>query len=153
MGRNKQPIDLVVAKGRKHLSKAEIEKRRAEELKVDFKDVQAPDYLPPKLKSEFDEIAYKLLTIGIMTELDEHTLASYLLSKQTYLQYTTLLGKATKEGRYKDAMDIMVVQDKAFKQCRASAQDMGLTISSRCKLITPQVDPPPKENKFSKFKR
>lgn len=153
-GRNRQPVDLIVAKGKKHLTKAEIETRKAQEIKVDFKDVKAPDYLPESLHKEFDEIAGKLLAIGVMTELDEDALARYLLSKQTYLQYTSLLTKALKSNRIGDADKLTTMQDKAFKQCRASASDLGLTIASRCRLVLPEGNtPPPKENKFSKFQK
>lgn len=153
-GRNKQPVDLLIAKGKKHLTKDEIEARRAQEIKVDFKNVQAPDYLPENLHKEFDEIAGKLLAIGVMTELDEDALARYLLSKQTYLQYTSLLTRALKENRIYDADKLTTMQDKAFKQCRASASDLGLTIASRCRLVLPEGNtPPPKENKFMKFQK
>ena len=43
------------------------------------------------------------------------------------------------------------LRDKALKQCRACASDLGLTISSRCKLVAPKVEEPVKENKFSRF--
>jgi P27 family predicted phage terminase small subunit len=36
-------------------------------------------------------------------------------------------------------------QDKLFKQCRASAMDLGLTISSRCRLVIPTTDNKEKE--------
>ena len=71
MAGQRQPIELVMAKGKKHLTKAEIEERKKTELKVDLKNVKAPSYLPKKLKIEFEEISKKLLEIGIMTELDE----------------------------------------------------------------------------------
>ena len=45
----------------------------------------------------------------------------------------------------------MTLQDKSFKQCRACANDLGLTITSRCKLILPKTPENPKENKFAKF--
>ena len=32
MGRNAQPVDLLVAKGKKHLTKAEIESRKENEI-------------------------------------------------------------------------------------------------------------------------
>ena len=53
MARPRQPIELVLAKGKKNLTKAEIEQRRAQEIKVDFKNVTPPDYLPAKLRKEF----------------------------------------------------------------------------------------------------
>lgn len=150
-GRPRQPIDVIVAKGKKHLTKAEIEARRKAELKVDLKNVEVPEYLPPKLQEEFKEIAKQLLDVGIMTELDEDCLARYLLSKQNYLQYTSMLSKATKANKIMEMEKLMSMQDKAFKQCRATANDLGLTIASRCKLVMPQTNEPPKENKFMKF--
>lgn len=151
MARPRQPIELVKAKGKKHLTKAEIEAREKSELKVDLKDVNAPEYLPAKLKREFVEIADKLLIVGVMTELDEDCLARYLLSKQSYLQYTSMLNKATKKNNIVEMEKLMTMQDKAFKQCRACANDLGLTIASRCKLVMPETKEPPKENKFTKF--
>lgn len=151
VARPRQPIELVKAKGKKHLTKAEIEAREKSELKVDLKDVNAPEYLPLKLKREFVEIADKLLIVGVMTELDEDCLARYLLSKQSYLQYTSMLNKATKKNNIVEMEKLMTMQDKAFKQCRACANDLGLTIASRCKLVMPETKEPPKENKFTKF--
>lgn len=147
MARPRQPVDLLIHKGKKNLTKAEIEKRRSEELRVPFTDVSPPDYLPEKLRLEFTEIADKLLSLKIMTELDEDTLARYLLSKQQYLQFTSLLNKAAREGRLGEMERLSRLQDKAFKQCRSGAIDLGLTISSRCKLVVPKTEPP-KQNKF-----
>lgn len=147
MARPRQPVDLLIHKGKKNLTKAEIEKRRSEELHVPFTDVSPPDYLPEKLRLEFTEIADKLLSLKIMTELDEDTLARYLLSKQQYLQFTSLLNKAAREGRLGEMERLSRLQDKAFKQCRSGAVDLGLTISSRCKLVVPDKEPP-KQNKF-----
>lgn len=152
MARPRQPIDLIQAKGKKHLTKAEIEKRKKEELKVDLKNVQAPDFLPDKLKEEFNEIAKKLLSVGIMTELDEDCLTRYLLAKQSYLQYTKMLNRAIRKNAIVEMEKLATMQDKAFKQCRASGNDLGLSITSRCKLIMPDVQKEePKVNKFSKF--
>lgn len=146
-GRPKQPIDLVVANGRKNLSKAEIEKRKAEELVVPFKNITAPSYLPESLINEFDAIADKLLTLKIMTELDEDTLARYLLAKQQYLQLTLQLNKAMVKQDIDKMMKLQNMQDKAYKQCRAGASDLGLTITSRARLVVPDAQAP-KNNKF-----
>ena len=44
------------------------------------------------------------------------------------------------------------IQERYFKQCRSSANDLGLSISSRCKLVVPEINQEtPKENKFKKF--
>lgn len=151
MSKTRQPIELIKAKGKKHLTKAEIELRERTELKVDLKDVTIPDYLPTNLKKEFESIVTKLLKVGIMTELDEDCLARYLLSKQSYLLYTSLLNKSIKKNNLVEMEKLTAMQDKAFKQCRASANDLGLTIASRCKLVMPEIKEPPKINKFTKF--
>ncbi len=139
MAGQRQPIDLVIAKGRKHFTKADIAKRRAQEINVPFKDIEAPPYLSEELTSEFYDIAYKLLDIGIMTELDENCLAQYLISKNLYLKYTDLITQAIECDNVDGVTKYAVTQDKFFRQCRTAATDLGLTISSRCKLVVPET--------------
>ena len=148
MARPRQPIEVIEARGKKHLTKVEIEERKNSELKVDLKNIEIPNYLSSKLKKEFEDIASKLLQVGIMTELDEDTLGRYLLAKEKYLKYTKLLNKAIRENDIVAMERLTSMQDKAFKQCRACANDLGLTIASRCKLIVPKSPDPPKKNKF-----
>jgi P27 family predicted phage terminase small subunit len=46
------------------------------------------------------------------------------------------------------------IQERYFKQCRSSANDLGLSISSRCKLVVPETkEEKPKENKFKQFEK
>lgn len=155
MARPRQPIALVQAKGAKHLTKEEIAKREEEELDVPIPDtIQPPEYIAdaPKLVAEFNDIAEKLIALKILTELDADSLARYLLAKQNYLQYTSLLNSAIRKNKVAEMATIQTMQDKAFKQVRAAASDLGLTISSRCRLVVPQA-PAPKENKFSRFNK
>lgn len=142
MGRNAQPVDLIVAKGRSHMGRAEIERRREAEIKVPFTDVHPPEYLRgEKERAEFTEIADKLQAIGIFTELDVDCLARYIVSKALYLRYTAVL--TDKINRNADADEITKfqrLQSEAFKQCRSCGSDLGLSITSRCKLQIPQVE-------------
>lgn len=147
----RQPTNLVIAKGRKHFTKEEVERRLSREPRVSFTSIEAPEYLPKNLESKFYDYAYKLLDIGIMTELDEDCLANYLISHNLYLQYTNKISQAMRAGDLDKAADYTKVQDRYFKQMRACATDLGLTISSRCKLVVPEKDEQPKENKFAKF--
>lgn len=162
-GRPRQPINLIIAKGKKHLTKAEIEERQKTEISTNYVDVKPPDYLNEKEKEEFYKISEILLDIGIITELDEDCLAHYLISNTSYIQYTKkirelenqlLLAKRKdkKENILSDIDLYLTYQARALKQCRACANDMGLSISSRAKLVMPKPKEPPKENKFSKFK-
>ena len=162
-GNQKEPIDLILAKGKKHLTKAEIKERRKTEIKTDYINVTAPEYLSEKEKQEFNRIATSLLDIGIINELDEDCLARYLIANTNYVNYTkelrTLnidLTKAKKPEKKKEILlqiDLyLTYQDRALKQCRACANDLGLSISSRARLVMPPSKEPPKENKFAKFK-
>lgn len=151
MAGQRQPTNLVIAKGRKHFTKEEVERRLSREPRVSFTSIEAPEYLPKNLESKFYDYAYKLLDIGIMTELDEDCLANYLISHNLYLQYTNKISQAMRAGDLDKAADYTKVQDRYFKQMRACATDLGLTISSRCKLVVPEKDEQPKENKFAKF--
>lgn len=165
-GKQREPINLIIAKGKKHLTKEEIAERRNSEINIDdYKNVKAPIYLTKKQKNEFTEIATKLVDIGIMSELDEDCLARYLIAKDNYLKFTKLLNTAMKNKdskQYKEnaemqkilSLDIesyLIQQDRAFKQCNTCADKLGLTITSRCRLQVPQAPEKPKENKFAKF--
>ena len=122
-----------------------------------------PEYLSEREKEEFWKIAKILLDIGIMTELDEECLAHYLIANSNYIQYTKkirelnnkILNAKRADAKKKAESEIdtyLIYQDRALKQCRACANDLGLSISSRCKLVMPPSKETPKENKFAKFK-
>lgn len=162
-GNQKQPIDLIIAKGKKHLTKAEIEERRSTEIHTDYINVKPPSYLDEEQKEEFYRVSKILSDIGIITELDEDCLAHYLISNSNYIDYTKTLNelnkklknakKLEKKKEYMSQIDLyLTYQDRALKQCRACANDLGLSISSRAKLIMPQPKEEKKENKFAKFK-
>ena len=153
MARPRQPVDLLIANDKKHLTKEEIEQRRASEIKPCIDKIEAPPYLTKKQKQEFHEIADQLKKLNIMGETDVDALARYITSRDLYIS-------AVKKLRSREAKDDIVtyayyskIQDRFFKQCRVCAMDLGLTISSRCKLVVPDPPEKTKENKFSKFKK
>ncbi len=153
MAGQKQPIELVIANGRKHLTKEEIAARKASEVKPITAGIAAPSYLTKKQRSEFDVIAKQLTDLNIMGETDVDTLARYISSRDIYIALT-------KKLRSRVVLDDPLLfeqyskqHDRYFKQCRSCANDLGLSISSRCKLVVPQPQEAPKENKFSKFKK
>ena len=162
-GKPREPINLIMAKGKKHLTKAEIEERQKTEITTDHTNVKPPNYLNEEEVKEFYRISKILLDIGIITELDEDCLAHYLVSNSSYIKYTKkiraledelLEAKRTdRKAKLKSEIDLyLTYQARALKQCRACANDMGLSISSRAKLVMPQPKEEKKENKFAKFK-
>lgn len=154
MAGQRQPIELVIANGKKNLTKAEIQERRDSEVKPITDDIIAPGYLTKKQKSEFDRISAQLQKLKIMGETDVDALARYIVANDLYIT-------AVKKLRSNEVKNDPVLfdlwarnQERYFKQCRASANDLGLSISSRCKLVVPATKEPPKKgNKFSKFEK
>jgi len=137
MARPRQPTDLLLIKGKKHLTKQEIDERKAKEVKAPADNVKPPTYLPADLKREFKKIAKELVEIGIMTNLDIDALARFLVAKKLYLDITKRLLENPDLILDKD---LVGTQDKLFKQSRSAASDLGLTISSRCKLVIPKKE-------------
>ena len=112
-----------------------------QEVKVPFTDIEPPSYLTgDKQRAEFMAYADKLKAIGIFTELDVDCLARYIISKELYLAYTSLVMKLVKKQDVAASGKAQIQQDKAFRQCQSCARELGLTISSRCRLSVPQVD-------------
>ena len=149
----KQPISVILAKGNKaHLSKAEILRREEQEVKAPCDDVKVPDYIKSKkLKDRFNFIAKQLIDLKLMSNLDCDALARYIIAEYQLKSITELLNKTSimieiiDEIGNKDYVvnkeyeRLSVMKEKLFKQARASASDIGLTISSRCKLVVPKV--------------
>lgn len=150
-GRPRKPIELHKVDGKSRLTKAEIEYREKTELKVDLKDIQIPSYLTKKQAEQFKTISDKLLQVGIMTELDEEVLGKYIIENDNYHDLRKRYNKAKRENDLNAMVSISKMQDKAFKRCRACANDLGLTISSRCRLVLPKVEEPPKNRFVEKF--
>lgn len=158
----RQPIELVLAKGKKHLTKNEINERLSSEVQPCTDDIVAPTYLTKAEKNRFDKLAGQLQKIKIMGETDVETLARYVTAQSLYEQAVKDLRKAQRE-RPKDADALAFTdwaellekldkrQDRYFKQAQTAATALGLTISSRCKLVVPVKDEEPKGNKFARF--
>lgn len=139
MARPREPVKLIMAKGKTHMTKAEYEARKNAELDVPFTDIEPPEYLTgEKQIRKFNYYAEMLLALDIFTELDVDCLARYIMGEQLYLQYTNLLIKLIKSQDFEQLGKIQGLQDRAFRQCQQCARDLGLTISSRCKLVVPQ---------------
>ena len=153
MARPREPLALIEVKGKKHLTKAEIAERRAQEIQVPFKEIKPPKYLSAKQKKTFKDLAGKLLAIKIYTELDADALARYIIAQDLYISYTEAINELIEKGNLVLLKEIQNMQDKAFRQAQTSARDLGLTISSRCRLEVPSQDAKPKVDKFAKFRK
>ena len=162
MARPREPIALVKAKGKKNLTKAEIAEREASEVQPCVDEIVAPAYLTAAQKKRFDKLASQLKKIKIMGETDCGTLATYVVAQELYEQAVKDL-RAVHRQKPKD-MEVgeLIVWcdalekvdkriDRYFKQATTAARELGLTISSRCKLQVPVKEETPVTNKFAAF--
>ena len=146
----RQPISLLEAKNKKHLTKAEKDTRKKREVSAPSDNVTPPSYLSLPEKAKFARIAKQLIDLKIMSNLDCDCLARHIQSETKYQTYDKLVNdylkqvSDTQKETGQTELDISTLsglenlRDKALKQCRASASDLGLSISSRCKLVVPK---------------
>lgn len=154
MSGQRQPIELVLAKGKKNLTKAEIQERRDREIGPITDNIIAPAYLTKKQKEEFNRLSDQLRKLKIMGETDVDALARYIVANDFYINVIKQMRKPEVKSDPDRFEAWSKIQERYFKQCRSSANDLGLSISSRCKLVVPATkEPPKKENKFSKFEK
>ena len=151
-GRPRQPIELIVSKGKTHFTKEQIEKRRAEELRVPDDAISPPLYLTKRQRAEFQQIAETLIQLKIMKNLDIDSLAAYIVERDEWLATIKQLRRKGVRDNLEQFDKLSRIEERYRKQMRATATDLGLTISSRGKLIMPTPETPiPHDNKFAKF--
>lgn len=155
MAGQRLPLEVVQARGSKHLTKAEIQERQEREIKPITDDIIAPDYLSKKQKATFNKLASQLQKLKIMGETDVDALARYIVANDSYIHATKQLRKTEVKNDPMKYEAWSKIQERNFKMVRASANDLGLSISSRCKLVVPGAnkEDKPKENKFAKFEK
>lgn len=155
MGRPKKPVALLRAEGKSHYSKEELAEREASELKVDLPVVEAPSYLTDSQKKEFMGFVAMFDSVdeSLLTQLDADVLARYVLAKRHYLRFTKLLNAAIKSNDcdVDKVSKLQRSQNAAFMQCQACASSLGMTITSRCKIVVPKHEDKKAENRFARF--
>lgn len=140
MAGKRQPTDLVEANGRKHLTKAEADARRDREVRVPPPDKAAPPrWLAKKFHKEFLEIGEILRASGLYAELDRDVLAQYFVARERWQRADKLASSAIRDKDEKLAKEWTGIQATYFKMARQCAEVMGLSVTSRCRIVVPEV--------------
>lgn len=164
MARPREPIDLIAAKGRKHLTIAEYAERKNAEVTAPADNIKPPAFLLKKEREKFDEIAKQLVELKIMTNLDCDVLARYIKAETEYIKVTKQVQKikfvpdkksmvseeAQLAEQYAQYEYLSKIQNRLMKACNENAKELGLTIPSRCKLVIPKEKEEKPVNKFMK---
>lgn len=149
MPRARQPTNVIKAKGAKHLSQAEELARRAGEIAVPTAEKATPPKwlgrgLDPDtakaLKAEFKRLGKELIRAGLYADLDADTLAHYLTARHQWELTAGQAEAALAEANEKSADTWSRIQSRYFTDARKCANELGLTITSRCKLVVPKTD-------------
>lgn len=121
MGRNAQPIDLLLAKGNKHLTKTEIEHRKNSEIRIGEKKLQCPDFVKSDAEAhkKWKEIMKIYKDIDFVSSGDAGLLGRYC---KTFSEYKHLLKayQRVSEIHYdcddlNEALDDTIIEDDEEK--------------------------------------
>ena len=149
----RQRLAVLEGNGRKHLTKAEKAQRAAQEVELPKpKTMHLPKWLPEERRKEFRALAKELLAADMgAAQLDRDTLGRYVVAQAQYAQACRMAGEALAAKDAVLAEKWSKLQDTCFKQARACANDMGMTITSRCRLVLPTGARPKEPNPFERM--
>lgn len=134
----RQPTAVIKANGRKHMTKAEEAKRLAGEVQAPpATEFSPPKFLPKKLGAEFSAMAEKLAKLGLYSEFDRDVLGQYFLCRDRWQAADKRAASAIRAANDEQARAWTTVQGSYFKQARQCAESMGLSVTSRCRLVLP----------------
>jgi len=145
----RQPIDLIVHNGKKHLTKAEIEERKSKEIQAKSDSIEPPSFLSNnELKEAFNKYADELKSIGIISNLDCGVLGRHVVYEYQWEKVTANLITNEVDENY---IEMVKLQERLQKMAHQTANSLGLTISSRCKLVVPNKEKEKPISKWNKF--
>lgn len=148
-----RPKKLVNATS-KNWTKEELEAKKKEEAKLynydrlDFK--KYPKALLKKARPEWKRIALYIRDLPI-SELDGQTVVRYCNYSYLYAEVVKKLGEEgplTEEGKENPLVKVM---NSYSKELKAAASDLGLTVNSRLKIISPKELPPEEADPFEEM--
>lgn len=161
-GRKAQPINVIAMNGKKHLTKAEIESRRAAENRIKPKShrIRPPDWLNDEAQQEFRRIIKEMKDLDVITNVDVDALAVYCDAYTAYVECTRIIetdgimitvrdddGNITAQYPH----PLLSKKRQLAEQMKAQATELGLTPSSRAKIAMPKEKLKPKTEFESRF--
>ena len=144
--KNRKPIALHLLEGNKNgLTKEEIKERQEHEerMKVNNDKIEPPSRLSAKQKENFNFYVEQLKNIDLISNLDVNILAQYIEVYDNYVRVEKSADRITNkeiDENFDEFAKRMRVMKQLTETCRQLAGDLGLTITSRLKLVIPQKE-------------
>ena len=151
-GRKPKPTHVHLLNG--NPSKLNLEERSNQETDASrsrlYDIPEAPEWLDPASKAEWNRVAAELIKNGIMTELDVTALEMYCKSysrwkeaeRQMDAAKTTIM-KTGKDGTYLQQLPQVSIAQKYQKICQSWMAEFGLTPSARARGVQQRNDETP----------
>lgn len=139
-GRKKEPVDLIVLKGKKHLTKAEIEARKEEEIKVVPDELVIPYGLTEEQERLFVQTYNDLAEYDMATHLETDVLTRFVKAKSEYDRLSAVVERATELDEI--YLKILTLRLRVSEELRKCECDLGLNVFARMKMVAPKKDKP-----------
>ena len=147
-GRPPKPIDVVVLDGKKHLTKAEIEARRALEnkYKPNMDKVRCPTWLDAEAKKHWTLLSAELQEFDLLTNVDVGALAiccdafsKFIKANNEIEKHGMLVTYANKGGNKNIVPNPYVALSNKYSDVyKRFCTEFGLTPAARLKLAAPK---------------
>lgn len=132
MARISMPADFAEKYGNKNWTKAELAKKREEEINMSGEEIVPSDFLPTDLHDRFYWFVHEFEEYGILANVDSDSLSRYIMADAQYWEATELLNEMSPdEDGYSRLSN---VQNRYFNQTQSLSKELGLTMVSRTKL-------------------
>ena len=116
MAGKRQPLAVLQANGRKHLTKAEIAERSAAEVHLKKpKRISVPVWLPEDLKGDFRKISKELLDADLgASQLDRDTIGRLVVAQAQYAAATRMVRDSLDQENTETCSSWSTLQEKYF---------------------------------------
>ena len=137
-GRKRLPVAVIEARGKSVMSAETAYERARREPHSPDTAISPPEYLTDEHDiREFERYAEMLDHLHVWSELDADELARYVTAEAAYRDYVRQLRAAIRSGDVSEMGRVQRLEVAQAEQARKSASALGMTITSRCKLVVP----------------
>lgn len=166
MPRNAQPVEVIQMNGKSHhLTKAEIERRKAAEIKISNKAFKASELVmaDERALKEFKRLKRLYKEIEFIASLDEHIINQYCLSVSELDDLILALNiarqkmKSDDPAEQKEGLGMFMALDTEVRMKRQEilrlSDRLYLNPVARTKNVPKKQEDDKPNNKFAKFAR